>query len=366
MNAWPFNRRIFLKKISFSALGMGVSYNCLGARSINDGFQGDLSLDIEEEKAFWTPGRFKGMPIKATFIDEISWDIPHQNWGYKEWDADFAAMKDMGITTVVMIRAGLGWWIAAPFESIMKSEDVYYPPVDLVEMFLTLADKYGLSFYFGLYDSGRHWLNGDYMKEIDLNISLIDEVWEKYGHHKSFQGWYLSQEISRRTKKMSKVYAEVGKYAKSISGNLPTLLSPYIHGVKTDQVMAGDNPLSVEEHEAEWNEILGNVKGAVDILAFQDGQVNYFELYDYLKVNKKLAEKYGMRCWTNIESFDRDMPIRFLPIKWEKLLLKLEMARRAGMENAITFEFSHFMSPNSTYLQAGYLYKRYKNHFKIL
>jgi hypothetical protein len=130
--------------------------------------------------------------------------------------------------------------------------------------------------------------------------------------------------------------------------------------------MAGDNPLSVEEHEAEWNEILGNVKGAVDILAFQDGQVNYFELYDYLKVNKKLAEKYGMRCWTNIESFDRDMPIRFLPIKWEKLLLKLEMARRAGMENAITFEFSHFMSPNSTYLQAGYLYKRYKNHFKIL
>jgi hypothetical protein len=158
----------------------------------------------------------------------------------------------------------------------------------------------------------------------------------------------------------------MGKHAKEISGNLTTMISPYIHGVKTDQVMSGkDKPLSVREHEEEWNEILGNIKEAVDILAFQDGQVNYNELFDYLKVNKKLADKYGMRCWTNLESFDRDMPIRFLPIKWEKLLLKMEAARKAGMDNAITFEFSHFMSPNSAYLQAGHLYDRYKEHFHI-
>lgn len=46
------------------------------------------------------------------------------------------------------------------------------------------------------------------------------------------------------------------------------------------------------------------------------------------------------------ESFDGDICQKcFLPIKWEKLLLKLEAARKAGMENAITFEvFSLFMS----------------------
>ena len=49
------------------------------------------------------------------------------------------------------------------------------------------------------------------------------------------------------------------------------------------------------------------------------------EIEDELKT---VADKYGMECWTNIESFDRDMPIRFLPIKWEKLLLKLDAARR--------------------------------------
>ena len=69
----------------------------------------------------FTDGQFKtadcpqGMKINATFLDEISWDIPHQNWGVEEWDRDFRAMKDMGINTVVLIRAGLGRWIAAPF-----------------------------------------------------------------------------------------------------------------------------------------------------------------------------------------------------------------------------------------------------------
>lgn len=359
-------RRKFLKEVAVGSGGL------LAAASLSGFTQAEILPAKEGTKApeelsdnlFQTPGIFKGMPIRATFLDEVSWDIPHQNWGVKEWNRDFRAMKAIGIDTVVMIRSGLGRWIASPFESILKTEEVYYPPVDLTEMFLTLADRHGMAFYFGMYDSGKYWIEGSFQKEIDLNLRLIDEVWAKYGHHASFRGWYLSQEVSRRTKNMSKIYAEVGKHAKAVSGNLTTLVSPYIHGVKTDQVMAGDKAITVKEHEHEWNEILTNVEGAVDILAFQDGQVDYHELPGYLEVNKKLADAHGMRCWTNIESFDRDMPIRFLPIKWEKLLLKLEAARKAGMENAITFEFSHFMSPHSCYSQAAGLYERYREHFK--
>lgn len=70
--------------------------------------------------------------------------------------------------------------------------------------------------------------------------------------------------------------------------------------------------------------------------------------------------------WNNSESFDRDMPIKFMPIKWEKLLMKLKAAERAGMEQTITFEFSHFMSPQSAYLQAGHLYNRYREYLQNL
>jgi hypothetical protein len=60
------------------------------------------------------------------------------------------------------------------------------------------------------------------------------------------------------------------------------------------------------------------------------------------------------------------MPIKFLPIKFEKLRLKLEAARRQGYEKAITFEFSHFMSPQSAYPQAHHLYNRYQEYAQQL
>jgi hypothetical protein len=44
------------------------------------------------------------------------------------------------------------------------------------------------------------------------------------------------------------------------------------------------------------------------------------------------------------------------------LRYKLETAGRVGISEAITFEFSHFMSPQSAYLQAGHLYLRYMEY----
>ena len=38
------------------------------------------------------------------------------------------------------------------------------------------------------------------------------------------------------------------------------------------------------------------------------------------------------------------------------------MAAAAGVEKLITFEFSHFMSPNSMWPSARSLYKRYKEY----
>ena len=123
--------------------------------------------------------------------------------------------------------------------------------------------------------------------------------------------------------------------------------------------------VSVDQHEREWSEIMDGIRGTIDVCAFQDGHVDYSELAEFLAVNKKLCAKYGMRCWTNVESFDRDMPIKYLPIKFDKLRMKLEAAADAGLEKAITFEFSHFMSPQSVYSAAGNLYNRYREYFGI-
>lgn len=303
------------------------------------------------------------MRITGTFLDEISHDIPHQNWGPQEWEADFRHMQSMGIDTVILIRGGYRRFLTWPSAYLMQHKGCYRPSQDLVELFLTLASKFGMTFYFGLYDSGEYWDTGDMTREIDVNRFVIDEIWQRYGHHSSFGGWYLSMEISRKTKGAIESFSALGQQCKDVSGGLPTLISPWIDGKKA--VMAAnaglykEQAVSVREHEEEWLEIFSGIHQIVDAVAFQDGHIDFHELDDFFAVNKRMADKFGMACWTNAESFDRDMPIKFLPIKFDKLRMKLEAAGRAGYDKAITFEFSHFMSPQSAYTQAAHLYNRY-------
>lgn len=303
------------------------------------------------------------MLITGTFLDEISHDIPHQNWGAAEWETDFRHMKAAGINTVILIRSGYRRFLTYPSAYLMQKHGCFAPPIDLVELFLSLSDKYNMHFYFGLYDSGIYWDTGNLSHEITDNRFVIDEVWKKYGHHRSFKGWYLSMEISRKTKGAIDAFRTLGLQCKEASNNLPTLISPWIDGKKAVMAASGsitkEQSVTLKEHEQEWDEIFDGVKGAVDAVAFQDGHIDYNELEDFFRVNKKLADKYGMQCWTNAESFDRDMPIKFMPIKFEKLKLKLEAASRAGYDKAISFEFSHFMSPQSMYPSAHHLYNRY-------
>ena len=87
-------------------------------------------------------------------------------------------------------------------------------------------------------------------------------------------------------------------------------------------------------------------------------------LEDFIRVNKSLADLNQMTSWINSETLDRDMPIKFLTIKWDKLRYKLQIAGKAGIYKAITFKFSHFICPQSAYPQAGHLYRRYQTYLK--
>jgi len=307
------------------------------------------------------------LPITGTFLDEISHDIPHQNWGEREWNQDFAHMRAMGIDTVVLIRAGYRRFLTYPSPYLTQQQGCFMPYEDLVQRFLQLSDTYGMRFFFGIYDSGQYWDTGDMRHEIEVNLHVIEEAYARYGHYKSFAGWYLSLELSRKTKGAIASIARLGEQCKAMDTALPVLISPWIDGKKA--VLASSHALtkaeavSLQSHEREWNEIFEGIKTAVDIVAFQDGQVDFHELEDYLIINKQLADRHGLTTWTNTESFDRDMPIKFFPIKFEKMRLKLEAAQRAGYDKAITFEFSHFMSPQSAYGQAHHLYNRYMEHF---
>ena len=186
-------------------------------------------------------------------------------------------MQSIGIDTVIMIRSGYRKFITYPSAHLL-GKGCYMPSVDLLDMFLRLAGKYHMKFYFGLYDSGKYWDTGDLSWEVEDNKYVIDEVWSRYGEkYKSFGGWYISCEISRKTKGAIDAFHAMGKQCKDVSGGLPTFISPWIDGKKavmgTDK-LTKENAVSVQEHEREWNEIFDGIHDVVDACAFQDGHID--------------------------------------------------------------------------------------------
>ena len=82
------NCREFLKQAAVA----GVSAMIVPALSgCTKQSQSESSHEHYEEQTLTLESRLivpkaQGLKITGTFLDEISHDIPHQNWGEKEWD----------------------------------------------------------------------------------------------------------------------------------------------------------------------------------------------------------------------------------------------------------------------------------------
>lgn len=292
--------------------------------------------------------------ITGTFLDEITHDIPSQNWGPKEWRQEFVLYTQIGIDTVIIIRAGYQNKCIFPSKSIPDLLPVHD---DLGEMFFSLADEIGLKVFFGTYDSGFYWYRRSWWKEVDLNKGFIDEAAERYGHHPSFQGWYLCHETSKNDAHIIELFNHIGGHCKSVK-DVPVLISPYPQGAKQ---FSGGAIMSIDESFDHWERIFADTHGAFDICAFQDGQIQYQELSGFIQGIGELGKRHGVTIWSNLETFDRDMPIKFPPADWRYLRIKLEAAAPVA-EKIITFEFPHFMSPNSCYPAAHNLFERYREY----
>lgn len=295
--------------------------------------------------------------ISGTFLDEITHDIPSQNWSVAEWRKEFALYKSIGIDTVIIIRAGYKNKCIFPSKVIPNLLPVYE---DLAQIFLDLALEFGLSLYFGLYDSGTYWVRRSWWKEVELNKLFIQEVVERYGNHPALKGWYMCHETGVNDSQIVHIFNHLGRFCKSAK-DLPVLISPYPQGSK--QFVDGA-AFTLEESMDHWDRIFSDTKGAFDICAFQDGQIQYAELPAFLSGVSHLAKKHGLTQWSNLEVFDRDMPIKFPPADWRYIRFKMEAAS-AVADKIITFEFPHFMSPHSSYPSAHHLYQRYREFADI-
>lgn len=293
-------------------------------------------------------------PITGTFIDEITHDIPSQNWGYEDWRREFALFREIGIDTAIIIRAGYQNKCIYPSKVLGDLLPCYE---DLGEWFFDLGEEFGVGIWFGLYDSGRHWLRGAWWREVEMNRAFIEEAAARYGNKNSFAGWYICHETSRNALNIIELFNALGTACKAALDR-PVLISPFPQGAKQ---FGADDTFTLVESFDHWERIFAETRGAFDICAFQDGQIHYHDLAEFHAGIRALGERHDVKIWSNVETFDRDMPIKFPPADWRRLRYKLEAAARSGVEKIITFEFSHFLSPHSCYPAAHKLYQRYRD-----
>lgn len=314
------------------------------------------------------------MKITGTFVNPLPSDIPSLNWEEKEWDREFALMKKVGIDTVIILRTAVKKWLLYPSEYLQKNFGCYKPSYDFLEMYLRLSEKYEMKLFVGTYNTLHDWLSAAYNVDEEFAIirNQVDEIWKKYGSSPAFGGWYMTHEISRRESfKVVELFQKAGPYCKTISGGLPVMMSPGMQGPKGSirrypKECQKRMSVTFDEHYSDWDWIMGKLSGSIDIIAFQDGHVEFDDLERFLSINVELAKKHKIECWTNTETFDRDIGNNiFPPITWEKLLFKLRAAEHTEHTKAITYEFAPFMSPNGCYPQAKYLLERYCNYYGI-
>ncbi|HEY8426257.1 MAG TPA: DUF4434 domain-containing protein [Limnochordales bacterium] len=300
--------------------------------------------------------------ITGTFLDEVTYDIASSNWGETEWAREFDTMRAAGIDTVIVIRAGLGERLATPSRAVSAAMPTLPVYQDMVELFLRLAERHGMRLFLGLYDSNYYWYRNDWQKEVEINRAFIREMWDRFGGAPAFGGWYLPHETADTGYRIIEIHTSLAEEIRKIS-SYPILISPYFLGrLDPYQIFAFGHrarPRTVEEHVRQWSEIFARLEGLVDYCAFQDGTTELLGLRDLVAAMSEIARQHKIELWSNLETFDRDVPIKFPPIDWRKLAFKLDTVQ-PYVEKIITFEFSHFLSPNSIWPSARLLFERYR------
>ena len=84
---------------------------------------------------------------------------------------------------------------------------------------------------------------------------------------------------------------------------------------------------------------------------------------EYYIETKRLCDEFGMAHWVNTETFERDVRCMYYPIPFNLLKKKLDIHKEYA-EKIITFEYSHFLSPQSIYPSARNLDRLYRSYYR--
>lgn len=234
---------------------------------------------------------------------------------------------------------------------------------DPIEAILSEADRHGMSVMMGV--GMFAWF--DFTAEsLEWHKNVAGELWERYGHHDSFYGFYISEECAGnlynseqssemklvRKKEIADFFREFKRFTYSLAPEKP--------------VMLATNSMGVPDGADGYPALLENL----DILCpfgfarMPEGDLTGKEAADMLQ---KLCDEAGAHLWFDLEAFLFNPDMSLYPRPIDEIVHDLTLLD--NFEKVLCYQFPGVFSDPEMSIRVGeertvQLYKDYKAYME--
>lgn len=285
------------------------------------------------------------------------WNAKTERFTAQHWAEKVAEMAAIGMDTLVVLSVTLGKRGFYPSRVLpgrwpLAAED----PIEAV---LEAADRLGVRTFLGVGffkdDTGSVRADAD---EVRYRQEVPAELFDRYGRHASFGGWYLPVEAPIRGHFPDEYITytrELGRICRAAAPKLPVLIAPY--GTRT---VIPDDRFVEQLKELE-----------VDYVAYQDEVgVAKTEVEELPEIFARLAdahERARLPLWADMEVFRFEGAVydsALLPAPWSRVHAQLASIS-PHVEKVLCYQYLGLMEPPNGRAAVGHpkaleLYRDYQ------
>lgn len=278
----------------------------------------------------------------------VYWNPQCQEFSDEQWRAKVKEISELGMDYICLLATALDFEAYFDTDIFKKAKLACDDPI---EALLSQADTENISVMLSAGFYGN-WLHPDINQKSKTvtkrALTAMNELCEKYGHHKSMQGWYLPDEEGINPYYPQRFIDYVNTYsaeAHRLNRDYKVVIGPY-----------GTRLLKADDRFVSQLEQLD-----VDYVAYQDEvgvqKSSVDETAAFYEALKKAHDKAGRsKLWADIELFDFEGEVYkspLIPAPFERIKKQIE-AVSDYVEKILCYQYQGLMSkPNSIAPTAG-------------